>query len=156
MKDKQNSQGVNENNLDFRTLSRTINKTGVLPAIIADGTVFNGMSNNERSRFYRKVDELIPDRADKRSASTIKIYCLYPEAKLNNAFVREDGRADEDSWHLWVGVLEHALIESIAHNLETFDKEFAKLHHEYMTVKKRKEELEEAYQKYCSPQIQNQ
>lgn len=147
MKRKQKNETVYENLPDFMAISKQQNKPGELPRIIADLKVFDNMKKPDRLRFYAMVDTLIPAEY-KRSTTLIKAYCLYPEKRLNKAFIRNDGRAKVDMWHTWVGVLEFALKQSILQLTETYENQHDELTHQLSIVNKRKEQLSEAFAEY--------
>jgi len=134
------------NNLQNKKI---VNETGVLPAIIADKKVFEEMTKGERSQFYISVNKIIAgiDHKRKRTRDLYKMMCLYPEVRLNQAFL-ENHFKNESSWHFYVNVLEHCLYEHLMTSLNSFQE----LHKKYMVemgrAEKRIEAMQEDLNKY--------
>jgi hypothetical protein len=149
MKNKQIAQSVNKKTLDLGKLSKSVNDTGMLPNIIAQGSVFKQMSVNERRAFYTSVRRLFGSDHP-ITKDTIKLYCLYPDTYIN-CFVSPERKhkQDPDKWHMIVGVLEYALQVHIPASLETFTRQHQELHKQLQVVEKRKKELTADYETYC-------
>lgn len=141
MKNKQNLQSVNKEKINFVAVSKQCNTLGVLPQIIADKKVFQEMTYNERRKFYKSIQNEL-SAEELLSDNMIKLLLLYPDNYLQR-YVK-----DEDKWHLWCGVLEHCLVESITYSLQIFQNTYQFLHNKLSVAEKRKKELQKCYENY--------
>lgn len=110
---------------------KTVHETGKLPAIIADGLVFNQMTKPERSELYKSIQEAIEQAENanselktldfKRAQSLYKRMLGDPENRLNKAFLVNKFK-DEMKWHFFVFILENALYEHLLSSLEAYEE----------------------------------
>ena len=134
---------------------KTVYEAGKLPAIIADTEVFKTMTRKERTAFYANLAETInllqnqnPDLKDlQRSQDLFKAMCLYPEKRLNQAFL-ENKFKNEDLWHFYVGLLENALFMQLTISLYEFQHKHETYTVEIKRAEKRIQQMQKAIKKY--------
>lgn len=134
---------------------KTVYEAGTLPAIIADTEVFKTMSRKERTAFYTNISNIItvlqaenPQLKDlQRSQDLFKAMCLYPEKRLNKAFL-ENKFKNEELWHFYVGLLENALFMHLAVSLNDFQQMHKTYTTEIQRAEKRIRQMKRALAKY--------
>jgi hypothetical protein len=107
--------------MNYSQNQQTVNESKNLPPIISDKKVFSEMTTPERRILYGLINKSLAgvDKKLCRSQDLYKAMLLYPETRLNQAFLSNE-RADENKWHIYVSVLEHCLFEHLMTSLENF------------------------------------
>ena len=136
---------------------KTVNEAGVLPAIISDTEAFKEMTRKERTAFYGLINDTISAlEKDKpkikemeltRSQDLYKAMCLYPEKRLNQAFLKNKFK-DEKKWHFYVSILEFCLYEHLVSSLDSFQANHKELTVEMKRAETRINEMKAQVEKY--------
>jgi hypothetical protein len=129
---------------------KTVIETGALPKIISDKKVFAEMTIPEKKAFYKQLDKTLTEFGYQRHQDTYKQMCLYPETKINQAFLI-NRKKDTVKWHVYVNAISYCLYAHLLRSLENWQQEHKALVTDMQRADKRIREMQTDIEKY-SPQ----